>query len=274
MPGRLEGKTAFITGAGRGQGRSHALRLAAEGADIIAIDICKPIASVPYELSSSADLQETVRQVEALDRRIHAVEADVRDAAAVRAAVAAGVAVVGPIDIVVANAGIASLMSEHPEDEAAFGDTLDVNLAGVWHAVKATAPAMIERGEGGSIILTSSNLGLSGRGGNGSEGYAGYVASKHGVVGLMRMAANWLSPHGIRVNSVHPTATHTPMVDNEPTARWFEENPGAGALLSNLMPVEMVEAIDISNAVLWLASDEARYVTGVTLPVDAGFTVK
>lgn len=274
MPGRLDGKTVFITGAARGQGRSHAVRLAEEGANIIAVDLCKQIDSVPYNLSEPADLDETVRQVEAIGRRVHAVEADVRDRSAMRAAVASGIREIGPIDIVLANAGIASLVAEDPTDENAFTDTLDVNLAGVWHTVKAAAPSMIENANGGSIILTSSNLGLSGRGGNGSEGYAGYVASKHGVVGIMRMAAHWLSPHGIRVNSVHPTAVDTPMISNEPTARWFGENPETGTLLSNLMPVDMVESSDISAAVLWLASEDARYVTGSTIPIDAGFLVK
>ncbi|MGH3642816.1 MAG: mycofactocin-coupled SDR family oxidoreductase [Mycobacterium sp.] len=274
MSGRFEGKTAFITGAARGQGRNHAVRLAAEGADIIAVDLCAQIESVPYALATPDDLAETVQQVKALGRRIHAVEADVRDAAAMRAAVASGTEVVGPIDVVLGNAGVAALVAEDPNDEATFHDTLDVNLAGVWHTVKAAATAMIEHGRGGSIILTSSNLGLSGRGGNGSEGYAGYVASKHGVVGIMRMSAHWLSKYAIRVNSVHPTAVDTPMIVNDPTARWFERNPEAGTLLSNLMPVDMVAPSDVTNAILWLASDEARYVTGSTIPVDAGFLTK
>lgn len=274
MPGRLTGKVAFITGAARGRGRSHAVRLAAEGADIIAVDLCAQIKSVPYAMSGPGDLAETARQVEALDHRIHAVQADVRDPAALQAAVASGIEAVGPIDVVLANAGIASLVAEDPHDETVFRDTLDVNLGGVWNTVKAAAPSMIKWGRGGSIILTSSNLGLSGRGGNGSEGYAGYVASKHGVVAIMRMSAHWLSPHGIRVNAVHPTAVDTPMISNDHLARWFEENRGARALLSNLMPIDVAEASDISNAILWLASDEARYVTGTAIPVDAGFLVK
>ncbi|KAA0086448.1 NAD(P)-dependent oxidoreductase [Mycolicibacterium sp. P9-64] len=274
MSRRFEGKTALITGAARGQGRSHAIRLAAEGADIIAVDLCTQIESVPYALATPDDLAETVQQVKALGRRIHAVEADVRDAAAMRTAVAGGTEIIGPIDVVLANAGVASLVADDPNDEAAFRDTVDVNLAGVWHTVKAAATAMIEHERGGSIILTSSNLGLSGRGGNGSEGYAGYVASKHGVVGIMRMSAHWLSKYSIRVNSVHPTAVDTPMITNAPTARWFEQNPEAGTLLSNLMPVDMVAPSDVTNAILWLASDEARYVTGSTIPVDAGFLTK
>ena len=274
MSRRFEGKTALITGAARGQGRSHAVRLAAEGADIIAVDLCAQIESVPYDLATPDDLAETVQQVKGLGRRIHAVQADVRDAAAMRTVVASGTEIIGPIDVVLANAGVASLVADDPNDEATFRDTLDVNLTGVWHTVKAAATTMIEHKRGGSIILTSSNLGLSGRGGNGSEGYAGYVASKHGVVGIMRMSAHWLSKYSIRVNSVHPTAVDTPMITNVPTARWFEQNPEAGTLLSNLMPVDMVAPSDVTNAILWLASDEARYVTGSTIPVDAGFLTK
>jgi SDR family mycofactocin-dependent oxidoreductase len=274
MAGRLEGKVVFVTGAARGQGRSHAVRLAAEGADIIALDLCAQIESVPYPMSVPADLAETARQVEALDRRIHTVQADVRDPAALRAAVADGIAAVGPIDVVLANAGIGSIAAPDADDEATFRDTLDVNLAGVWNTVKAAAPSMIDHGRGGSIILTSSVLGLSGRGGDGSEAFAGYVASKHGVVGIMRMSAHWLSPHGIRVNTVHPTGVDTPMINNDSTARWVAENPNAGPVLANLMPVDMLEPLDISNAILWLASDEARFVTGITVPVDAGFLAK
>jgi SDR family mycofactocin-dependent oxidoreductase len=274
MTGRLEGRTAFITGAGRGMGRSHALRLASEGADIIAVDICAPIASVPYPLSSPDDLAETARQVKALGRGIHAVEADVRDHQALRDVVTDGVRAVGPIDIVVANAGIATFVSESPDDPSSFSDTIDVNLTGVWNTVKAAAPLMLERGEGGSIILISSNLGLSGRGGDGTEAYTGYVASKHGVVGVMRATTHWLSPHGIRVNSVHPTATSTPMIENDWTSEWFGRNPGASALHANLMPVDTISASDISDAVLWLASDESAFVTGSTIQVDAGFVAK
>jgi SDR family mycofactocin-dependent oxidoreductase len=273
--GKLDGKVAFITGAARGQGRSHALRLAEEGADIIAIDIASQIGVVPYPMATPEDLAETVRQVEALDRRIFAQQADVRELDEVRAAVAAGIAELGPIDIVAANAGISSMFVHEPyDDERSFRDVLDVNLVGVWHTVHAIAPAMIERGAGGAIVLTSSTQGLSGRGGDGRGGGTAYAAAKHGVVGLMRVFANWLSPHNIRVNTVHPTGVNSPMLDNDHAREWFEMNPGAASMAANLMPVDLIEPRDISNAVAWLVSDEARYVTGITVPVDAGFLAK
>ena len=269
--GKLEGKVAFITGAARGQGRSHAIRLAQEGADIIAADLCQQIETVGYPMSTPEDLAETARQVEALDRRIHAARADVRDAAQLAAALAAGVAEVGPVDIAVANAGIAPL-SLHPADQE-WQDVVDVNLTGVDNTVKAVAPAMIERGKGGAIVLTSSTAGINGIGGN-TPGGLGYTASKHGVVGLMRAYANYLAPYGIRVNSVHPTGVNTPMVVNEVMQAFLQQDPTMGQAMMNALPVDLVEPADISNAILFLVCDDGRYVTGVTLPVDAGFTNK
>lgn len=274
MAGRLEGKVAFITGAARGQGRSHALRLAQEGADIIGIDICGQIPSVPYPMSTEDDLKETAILVEALDRRMIALVADVRDASSMRSAVAAGIDAFGGIDIAVANAGIGNIAAVDPDHAEAFQDNIDVNLTGVWHTIDATARPMIERNVGGSIILTSSVLGLSGRGGDGSGPMSGYAASKHGVVGLMRTSADWLAPYRIRVNTVHPTGVDTPLINNESSAAWIASNPRAGPVLSNLIDIDMLEAVDISNAVLWLASEEARYVTGITVPIDAGFLAK
>ncbi len=271
MTGQLEGKVAFVTGAARGQGRSHAIRLAQEGADIIAVDICAQIDTVPYPMSTPDDLQETVRSVEALDRRIHAQEADVRDRAALQAAFDAGVAELGPVDIVLANAGIAPMsMSPQPKE---WYDVIDVNLTGVYNTVEVTTPSMIERGRGGAIVLTSSTAGLAGIGGN-TPGGLGYTAAKHGVVGLMRSYANYLAPHSIRVNTVHPTGVNTPMVVNDVMQEFLQNDPAMGQALANALPVEMVEPVDISNAILWLVSDAARYVTGVTLPVDAGFLNK
>jgi (+)-trans-carveol dehydrogenase len=277
MTGRVAGKVAFITGAARGQGRSHAVRLAEEGADIIAVDICAQIGSVPYEMATPADLAETVKEVEALDRRIVAAEGDVRDYAALKAALDAGVARLGRLDIVSANAGIASFAPAADLEEATWQDMIDVNLTGVWHAAKAAIPHLIAGGRGGSIVLTSSTAGLVAL-----RNMAHYVAAKHGVVGLMRTLALELAPHSIRVNSVHPTGVNTPMVQNEPAMRVFVpgvENPTAeqyaeamGAL--NALPIPWVEPRDVSNAVLFLASHEARYITGVTLPVDAGSTQK
>jgi SDR family mycofactocin-dependent oxidoreductase len=271
---RLEGKVAFITGAARGQGRSHAIRLAEEGADIIAVDICKQIDTVPYPLSSPEDLAQTVKEVEALGRRIVATEADVRDSAAIQAAVDAGIAEFGRLDIVLANAGIAPHSVEEKDALKAYTDTVDVNLNGVRHTVQAAAPFMIKQNQGGAIVLTSSAQGLSGAGGTGTGANDGYVAAKHGVVGLMRTWAHWLAPHMIRVNTVHPNGVSTPMVLNEPLQAFINQNPEVAQSLSNLMPVELIEASDVSNAIAWLVSDEARYVTGVTLPVDAGFAAK
>lgn len=268
--GVLEGKVAFVTGAARGQGRSHAIRLAQEGADIVAVDLCEQIASVAYEMASPSDLEETVKQVEALDRRIVARQADVRDREALRTAFEVGVAELGGCDIVLANAGIAPISVSGYNAQEWF-DVLDVNLTGVWHTVEVSKQALIDRG-GGAIVLTSSTAGLKGIAGD-MPGGIGYTAAKHGLVGLMRTYANALAPHMIRVNSVHPTGVNTPMIVN-PVMEQVIESMGIDFSLQNALPVQMVEAVDISNAILFLVSDAGRYVTGVTLPVDAGFTVK
>jgi (+)-trans-carveol dehydrogenase len=277
MAGKLEGKVAFITGAARGQGRSHAIRLAEEGADIIAVDICDQVGSVPYPMATPEDLTETVKEVEALDRRIVATQADVRDYGALKKALDDGVAELGRLDIVSANAGIASYGQAAELDETTWQDMIDINLTGVWHAAKAAIPHLIAGGRGGSIVLTSSTAGLLA-----IPNMAHYVSAKHGVVGLMRTLALELAPHFIRVNSVHPTGVDTPMVQNDASMRLFlpdADNPTAeqyaevmGSL--NALPIPWVEPRDISNAVLFLASDEARYITGVTLPVDAGSVTK
>ena len=277
--GRVEGKVAFITGAARGQGRSHAIRLAEEGADIIAIDLCQQVESVPYPMATPDDLAETVKEVEALDRRIIATEADVRDYSAVKAALDDGVAQLGRLDIVSANAGIFSFGRAEELPEQAWQDMIDTNLTGAWHAAKAAIPHLRAGGRGGSIILTSSDLGL-----RAVENMVHYVAAKHGMVGLMRTLALELAPDMIRVNSVHPTIVNTDMIQNAPTYALFapdlEEKDRTKERLAerfqamNAMPVPWAEPLDISNAVLWLASDESRYVTGVTLPVDAGWLVK
>jgi SDR family mycofactocin-dependent oxidoreductase len=268
--GRLDGKVAFITGAARGQGRSHAIRLAEEGADIIAVDICAQMETVAYPMSTPEDLAQTVKQVEALSRRIVATQADVRDLAALRSAVAAGVRELGPVDIIIANAGIAAMGAPNPDDEQTFRDTVDVNLGGARNAVQAAVPSMIDAGRGGAIVLTSSTQGLFGRGGDGSGALDGYAASKHAVVGLMRTYAHWLAPHRIRVNTIHPTGVRTPMVVNEIAEDYFATTPAAAQMAANLMDVDMVEPDDVSNAVLFLVSDDGRFVTGVVFPVDAG----
>jgi SDR family mycofactocin-dependent oxidoreductase len=277
--GRVEGKVALVTGAARGQGRSHALRLAQEGADIIAVDICAQIASVPYAMATPADLSETVRQIEALDRRIVATQADVRDFSALKAAVDDGVAQLGRLDIVSANAGIGSFGAAEDLTEEEWTDMIDTNLTGIWHAVKAAVPHIRAGGRGGSIILTSSAAGLMAY-----ANMAHYVSAKHGIVGLMRTLALELAPEMIRVNSVHPTSVNTDMIHNPATYALFAPDlPESGRTKDalserfqtmNALPIPWVEPVDISNGVLWLASDEARYVTGVTLPVDAGTLIK
>jgi SDR family mycofactocin-dependent oxidoreductase len=269
--GKLEGKVAFITGAARGQGRSHAVRLAQEGADIIAVDLCAQIDTVAYPMATPEDLVQTVKEVEALDRRIVANQADVRDAEALKGALDAGIAQLGPVDIVLANAGIAP-MTKNPREQE-WHDVIDVNLTGVYNTVRLAVPAMIERGQGGAIVLTSSTAGINGIGGD-TPGGLGYTAAKHGVVGLMRSYANILAPHNIRVNTVHPTGVNTPMIVNEAMQEFLQSDPSMGQAMANALPVAMVEAVDVSNAIVWLVSDDARYVTGVTLPVDAGYTNK
>ena len=268
--GALDGKIAFITGAARGQGRSHAIRLAQEGADIIAIDLCEQMDTVTYEMATPGDLEETVKQVEALDRRIVANQADVRDRAGMQAAFDAGVAELGGCDIVLANAGIAPI-AVGGYNAKEWYDVLDVNLSGVWNTVEVSKQALIDRG-GGAIVLTSSTAGLKGMAGE-MPGGIGYTAAKHGVVGLMRTYATALAPHMIRVNSVHPTGVNTPMIVNPVLQEWLSSQEMNFSLM-NAMPVGMVEAVDISNAILFLVSDAGRYVSGVTLPVDAGFMVK
>jgi SDR family mycofactocin-dependent oxidoreductase len=274
MTTRLKDKVALITGAARGQGRSHALRLARDGAAVIAIDICRQIDSVAYPLATKDDLAQTVSEVEAADGRIVATEADVRDASELRDAIGGGIEALGGVDIVVANAGI-GMMSENVDEERAFRDQIEVNLFGVWNTVQAAAPIMIGQARGGAIVLTGSTLGLVGRGGDGTGGSDGYCASKHAIVGLGRTWAHWLAPYDIRVNSVHPAGANTPMVVNEAVAKRFADAPAtSGADVGNLLDVQLIEAVDVTNAVAWLVSDEARYITGVALPVDAGFTAK
>jgi len=279
VSGRVEGKVAFITGAARGQGRSHAVRLAQEGADIIAVDICADVRGLPYAGATQADLAETVREVEALDRRIVASQADVRDYGALKAAVDDGVAQLGRLDIVAANAGIFSFGRADVLEEQTWQDMIDVNLTGVWHAAKAAIPHIRAGGHGGSIVLTSSTAGLMP-----FENMAHYTAAKHGVVGLMRVLAVELAPDFIRVNSVHPTSVNTDMIQNSATYELFapdltpeqrtKDVLGERFQTLNALPIRWVEPRDISNAVLFLASDEARYITGITLPVDAGSLLK
>lgn len=279
MGGRVEGKVAFITGAARGQGRSHAVRLAQEGADIIAVDVCAPISSnTVIPPATPDDLAETAGLIKGLDRRIVTAQVDVRDFDAVKAAVDSGVEQLGRLDVIVANAGIGNGGATLDKtSEADWQDMIDVNLSGVWKTVKAGVPHLISGGNGGSIILTSSVGGLKAYPHTGH-----YIAAKHGVVGLMRSFAVELGQHFIRVNSVHPTNVNTPLFMNSGTMKLFRpdlENPGpddmaVAAQLMHVLPIGWVEPEDISNAVLFLASDESRYVTGLPLTVDAGSMLK
>jgi (+)-trans-carveol dehydrogenase len=277
MTGRVEGKVAFITGAARGQGRSHAITLAREGADIIAVDIEGQVDSVPYPMSTPEDMDRTVKEVEALDRRIVATKADVRDYASVKQALDEGVAHLGRLDIVSANAGIASYgqLAELPEQT--WQDVIDTILTGVWHTAKASIPHLRAGRRGGAMVLTSSDAGLKPYANSGH-----YTAAKHGVIGLMKTLAVELAADGIRVNAITPTQVDTPMLMNPATFRLFapdKEDPTADDMAPpsqalNVLPIPWVEPIDISNAVVFLASDEARYITGVVLPVDAGAAIK
>ncbi|XBB69010.1 mycofactocin-coupled SDR family oxidoreductase [Nocardioides sp. WV_118_6] len=275
--GRVDQKVALITGAGRGQGRAHAVRLAEEGASVIAFDICAPVASVSYDMASAADLEETCALVRAAGGQVYSAQVDVRDLDVLERELAAGIAALGGLDIVVANAGIASYAAGHEISEAAWQEMIDINLTGTWHTIKAAVPHLVTGGRGGSIVLTSSAAGLQG-----TPNLAHYVAAKHGVTGLMRTFANELAPHWIRVNSVNPTQVDTPMIMNDEIFRMFRPDldaPGRDDIVdvsisTNALPVPWVEASDVANAVLFLASDEARYITGVALPVDAGILAK
>ncbi len=274
--GSLDGKVAFITGAARGQGRSHAVHLAREGADIIAVDICADIPSNGYPMASRDELAETADLVESVGGKIVAAVADVRDFAELKSALDAGVEQFGRLDIVCANAGIATMSFGEltiEEELEMWTDVIDVNLTGALHTAKAAIPHILAGGRGGSIVFTSSTAGLKGFGGA-QAGGLGYAASKHGIVGLMLTLANALAPHSIRVNTVHPTAVNTMMAVNPAMTAFLENYPGGGPHLQNPMPVGLLEPEDISHAIAFLVSDAAQYITGVTLPVDAGFCNK
>ena len=272
--GPLDGKVAFITGAARGQGRSHAVTLAESGADVVVVDIDHDIESVFYPLAREHDLDETVLLVEKTGQRALARTVDVRDSTALDAAVADTIATFGHIDIVSANAGIATTMVKTWEmSERDWQDVIDVNLTGVWRTIKAVVPPMIHADRGGCIVLTSSLAGLKGY-----SNIAGYVAAKHGVNGLMRTLANELGPHNIRVNSVCPGLIHTDMMMNQPTYDIFRpeiENPtkqDATEVFRSMqvLPTDWLEPRDVSEVIAWLASDAARFITGTAIPVDAG----
>ena len=269
MTGRVSGKVAFVTGAGRGQGRSHALTLASEGADIIAIDICKDIDTTAYPMASEADLAETAALVEARGRKVITGVVDVRDAPRVREVLDAAVEKLGRLDIVCSNAGMCTLQPWDQATPAIWRDTVDTNLVGVWNTMAAAIPHLIAAG-GGSMIATSSTAGIKGL-----PFLTPYVASKHGVVGVAKSLANELAAHNIRVNTVHPTGVDTAMLQGMGGLdALIGQDDQLGPLFVNALPVETVDVSDISKAVVYLASDDSRYVTGLELTVDAGLTVR
>jgi SDR family mycofactocin-dependent oxidoreductase len=270
--GRHDGHVAFITGVARGQGRAHAVRLASEGADIVAVDICHDIDSMDYPNATPDELDETIKLVENEGRRIIAHRADVRDADALQQVVDEGVREFGRLDIVIANAGIIRLGGDGDRRQI-FRDIVDVNLVGVWNTVEAALPALIDGGRGGSIVLTSSSAGLKGTGTDRVGGQA-YTAAKRGLVGLMQVWANELAQYWIRVNTIHPTGVATGMVMNETMGKLVESGDVAIAAMQNALPIQILMPEDIAGAVAWLTSDEAKFITGVAWPLDAGFAVR
>ncbi|MBS1837016.1 MAG: mycofactocin-coupled SDR family oxidoreductase [Actinobacteria bacterium] len=274
---RFEGKVVFVSGVARGQGRNHAIRFAEEGARIIGVDLCHDLEHAPYPMSSPEDLAETVRLVESAGGAMHAEQADVRDLAAVKSAVKAGIERYGRLDVILANAGTYSPLPVQFVADDSWSETIDINLTGVFHAVKAGVRQMVEQNEGGAIVITSSTAGIKG-----FYGAPAYCAAKHGVVGFMRSLALELAPNQIRVNSVHPTSVYTPMIINDvfpKLVRMDHPDPGeaeTAEFLQQMQPMgnPWIEVDDVTNAILFLCSDDARYITGVTLPVDAGATIK
>ncbi len=263
--GRVAGKVALVTGAARGQGRHHAVRLAGEGADIVALDVCADLKGVPYALATSEDLEETARLVADAGARVVTAEVDVRDADGMVTAVADGAGRLGGLDVVVANAGVCTVQRWDEVDPLVWETVIGINLTGTWNTCVAAIPHLRERG-GGSMVLISSTAGLKGQ-----PFFAPYVASKHGMVGIMRVLANELASARIRVNTVHPTGVDTPMLAGMgPLSERIAAQPDVGSIFLNSLAVDVVSPEDVSAAVLFLSSDESRYVTGITLSVDAG----
>ncbi|WP_300014048.1 mycofactocin-coupled SDR family oxidoreductase [Pseudonocardia sp.] len=273
--GMLEGKTALITGGARGQGRAHALTCAREGADVVLVDITDPVATVPYETATAQDMEQTVKEVEAHDRRALAVTGDVRSQADLDAAVERGVGEFGKIDILIANAGIWGLKPLWEMDEATWSEMLDINLSGVFRSVRAVTPHMMERGTG-SIVITSSINGLEP-----AQNYVHYVSAKHGLIGLMKNVALELAPYGVRANAISPGAIDTPMTDHQTAYDMFAGHEGGtreeryeGAYgFHALKGAGFLPAQAIADTALYLNSDLAAAVTGVVIPVDAGHMV-
>ncbi|MGH3638437.1 MAG: mycofactocin-coupled SDR family oxidoreductase [Mycobacterium sp.] len=270
--GTLDGKVAFITGAARGMGRAHAVKLASEGADIIAIDVCAEFDSTDYPGATAEDLATTVKLVERQGRRILARQADVRDGEAVDAVVADGVGEFGRLDIVIGNAGIIRV-SDTDDRRRTFRDVVEVNLIGVWNTVDAAIPALIAGGRGGSIVLTSSTQGIKASGTE-RAGLQGYAASKRALVALMQGWSLQLAPHSIRVNTIHPSGVATDMIINETTMSLAAAGDPWLATQQNALPIALVQPEQIATAVAWLVSDAGSFITGTSWPLDAGFTLR
>ncbi|MEU4654863.1 mycofactocin-coupled SDR family oxidoreductase [Streptomyces sp. NPDC023723] len=274
MAGSLAGRVAFITGAARGQGRAHAVRLAEEGADIIGVDICRDIATMDYPNASEDDLAETVRLVERQGRTMVGLRADVREYPALKTAFDEGYSHFGRLDIIIANAGIVRFAAEEGDEFVRiWQDIVDTNLTGVFHTVRAGLRPMIDGGRGGSIVITSSSAGIKGTGSS-NAGAQAYTAAKRGLVGYMQALANDLAPHMIRVNTIHPTGVVSGMTQNDALARKAAQAGSEIAQMRNALPIDILQPEDIANAVAWLTSDAASYVTGIQLPLDAGFCVR
>jgi SDR family mycofactocin-dependent oxidoreductase len=277
MSQRIAGRVAVVTGAARGMGRSHAIRLAEEGADIIALDICRQVDTNPVPMPTRADLDETVRLVTRTGRRVLAFETDVRDLEAVERAFATGFAELGRLDIVCANAGIGGFMTVREMTAREWQETIDVNLTGVWNTAKAAVPYLVDGGRGGCLVFTSSTAGI-----RAGSHIAHYAAAKHGVLGLMKSLAHELGPYSVRVNAVCPSMVATPMILNKGVYKLFwpdledpdVEDARAGFAREHILPVPWLESADVSNAIVFLVSDDARYITGVALPIDAGYTIR
>jgi SDR family mycofactocin-dependent oxidoreductase len=277
MAGRLQDKVAFITGAARGQGRAHAVRFAEEGADIIAVDICQQIDTVGYPMGCPEDLDETVNLVEKTGRRIVAEHADVRDVSRLESVLANAVAELGRLDFVLANAGVGTGIGLVAPTANSYVDAIDIMLNGVYYTIESALPHLLEHGDGGAIVITSSAAGFKSIArdfGNRNPGLAGYTAAKHGVIGLMRYYATTLAEKQIRVNSVHPTGVATPMIQNDMMDGFLEQHPTLAAGFTNLLPVSVIEPEDVTEAMVYLCGKSGRYITGTTLSVDAGILLR
>lgn len=268
MTGRVAGKRVLVTGAARGMGRSHAVRLAQEGADLVLVDVCASLPELEYPLSTPEDLGETARLVGELGRRAITAVVDVRDEQTLVDAVADAAGALGGLDAAVANAGIITAGTWDTTTAAQWRTVLDVNLVGAWNTCVAAIPFLLERG-GGSLVNVSSAAGIKG-----SPLTTPYTASKHGIVGMSLCLANELAAQHIRVNTVHPTGVLTGMAPASMHGLLADERADLGPIYQNALPVELIEPVDVSNAVLYLVSDESRYVTGLEFKIDAGVTIR